>query len=67
MAYSKSNYSGFFSKGGFGDKLIGAGKGLAGILDNPLVQAGVSALAPEIGAGLTLASKAGILQKIKNG
>jgi hypothetical protein len=66
MAYSKSNYSGFFSKGGFGDKLIGAGKGLAGILDNPLVQAGVSALAPEIGAGLTLASKAGILQKIKD-
>jgi hypothetical protein len=66
MAYSKSNYSGFFSKGGFGDRLIGAGKGLAGILDNPLVQAGVSALAPEIGAGLSMASKAGILQKIKD-
>ena len=66
MAYSKSNYSGFFSKGGFGDRLIGAGKGLAGILDNPLVQAGVSALAPEIGAGLAVASKAGILQKIKD-
>ena len=65
MAYSKSNYSGFFTKG-FGDKLIGAGKGLAGILDNPLVQAGVSALAPEIGVGLTMASKAGILQKIKD-
>ena len=65
MAYSKSNYSGFFTKG-FGDKLIGAGKGLAGILDNPLVQAGVSAIAPEIGAGLTVASKSGILQKIKN-
>jgi hypothetical protein len=27
MAYSKSNYSGFFTKG-FGDKLIGAGKGV---------------------------------------
>jgi len=66
MAYSKSNYSGFFGKG-FGDKLIGAGKGLAGILDNPLVQAGVTALAPEIGAGLALASRSGILQKIKNG
>ena len=66
MAYSKSNYSGFFTKG-FGDKLIGAGKGLAGILDNPLVQAGVSAIAPEIGAGLAVASKSGILQKIKNG
>jgi hypothetical protein len=66
MAYSKSNYSGFFSKGGFGDKLIGAGKGLAGFLDNPLVQGGISVLAPEIGAGLTLASKAGILQKIKD-
>lgn len=65
MAYSKSNYSGFFTKG-FGDRLIGAGKGLAGILDNSLVQAGVSALAPEIGAGLAMASKAGILQKIKN-
>ena len=65
MAYSKSNYSGFFTKG-FGDKLIGAGKGLAGILDNPLVQAGVSAIAPEIGAGLAVASKSGILQKIKN-
>jgi len=66
MAYSKSNYSGFFSKGGFGDKLIGAGKGLAGFLDNPLVQTGISALAPEIGAGLAVASKAGILQKIKD-
>jgi len=65
MAYSKSNYSGFFTKG-FGDKLIGAGKGLAGILENPLVQAGVSAIAPEIGAGLAVASKSGILQKIKN-
>ena len=65
MAYSKSNYSGFFTKG-FGDKLIGAGKGLAGILDNPLVQTGISALAPEIGAGLAVASKAGILQKIKD-
>jgi prepilin-type N-terminal cleavage/methylation domain-containing protein len=29
-------------------------------------QAGVSALAPEIGAGLAMASKAGIIQKIKN-
>jgi hypothetical protein len=65
MAYSKSNYSGFFSKG-FGDRLIGAGKGLAGILDNPLVQGGISVLAPEVGAGLAMASKAGILQKIKN-
>ena len=64
MAYSKSNYSGFFTKG-FGEKLIGAGKGLAGILDSPLVQAGVSALAPEIGAGLAMASKSGILQNIK--
>ena len=66
MAYSKSNYSGFFSKGNIGDRLLGTGKGLAGFLDNPLVQTGISALAPEIGAGLAVASKAGILQKIKD-
>ena len=65
MVFSKNNRSSFFSKGNY-DKLIGASKGLAGILDNGLVQTAVTALAPEIGAGLTAASRAGLLQKIKN-
>jgi hypothetical protein len=65
MVFSKNNRSSFFSKGNY-EKLIGASKGIASVLDNGLVQAGITALAPEIGAGLSAASRAGLLQKIKN-
>jgi hypothetical protein len=63
--FGKNTFSGFLGKGGFGDKLIGAGKGLARVLDEPIVQAGISAFAPEVGAGLAAAKKFGLLEKIK--
>jgi hypothetical protein len=62
---SKGSNSPFLGKG-FGDRLLGFAKGSAGFLDNGLVQAGLSALAPEVGAVVTAASKAGLLQKVKN-
>jgi len=63
--FGKNNFSGFLGKG-FSDKLVGAGKGLARFLDEPLVQAGITAFAPELGAGLASAKKLGILERIKN-
>ena len=63
--FGKNNFSGFLGKGGLGSKLIGAGKGLAHILDNPIVGAGLSVLAPEVGAGLATAKKYGLLEKFK--
>ena len=58
---TKGNYSGFLGKGSFG-----AAKGMVSFLDNGIVQAGISALAPEVGGVITAASRAGLLQKIKN-
>lgn len=55
----------FFGKNG-GDKLIGAAKGIGRVLDEPLFQAAVMGLAPEVGAGLVGAKRAGILEKIKH-
>lgn len=49
---------------GSGDRLIGAIKGGARALENPLVQFGVSALAPEVGLGLMAAKKSGLLKAI---
>ena len=63
--FGKNTFSGFLGKG-FGNKLIGAGKGLARVLDEPLVQAGISAIAPEIGAGLATAKRLGVLEKLKH-
>ena len=63
--FGKNTFSGFLGKG-FGNKLIGAGKGLAKVLDEPLVQAGISAIAPEIGAGLATAKRLGVLEKLKH-
>ncbi len=62
--FGKNNFSGFFGKG-FNDKLIGAGKGLGRFLDDPIVGAAVSILAPEVGAGLAAAKRIGLLEKMK--
>ena len=62
--FHKNDHSSFFGKG-FGSKLIGAGKGLARFLDEPIVHAGISALAPEVGVGLAAAKKYGLLEKLK--
>ena len=63
--FLKGNQAPYFSKG-FGQQLIGAGKQVAGILDNPLVQAGVGVLAPEIAVGLAAAKKYGLLERVKH-
>jgi hypothetical protein len=64
MFFSKNNLGRMFSKDNT-NKLIGAGKGIARFLDNDLVNAGVTAVAPELGIGLAAARKSGILQKLK--
>ena len=63
--FGKNIHSAFLGKG-FGHKLIGAGKGLAGLLDEPIVQAGVSALSPEIALGYGALKRTGLLEKIKH-
>ena len=63
--YDKSNHIPYFGKN-ISAKLIGGVKGLARVLDEPLVQSGVTLLAPEIGAGLAVAKKVGLLEKLKH-
>ena len=63
--FGKNTHSGFLGKG-FGEKLIGAGKSLASVLDHPLVGAGITALAPELGAAIGTAKKFGLLEKLKH-
>ena len=63
--FGKSNFSGFLGKG-MGGKLIGAGKALAHVLDEPIVQAGIASFAPEVGAALAGAKRYGLLEKLKH-
>ena len=63
--FDKSSVSRFFSKD-LGHKILGASKGLAKILDEPVVQAGLGVVAPELGAGLGVAKRIGLLEKVKN-
>ena len=63
--FDKGSISRFFSKD-LGSKLIGGAKGLARVLDEPVVQAGLSSIAPELGAGLGAAKRIGLLEKVKN-
>ena len=64
--FGKNTFSGFLGKENY-DKLIGAGKGLAGLLDEPMVQASVSALAPEIAIGYGALKRTGLLENFKHG
>lgn len=66
MFYNKNNSHGGFLGKGFGGKLIGAGKAAASFFDNNMVNAGVTALSPELGLALGAARKAGILEKLKH-
>ena len=63
--FDKSSVSRFFSKD-LGHKILGASKGLARVLDEPVIQAGISSLAPELGVGLGVAKRIGLLEKVKN-
>ena len=63
--FTKGSVSHFFSKD-LGSKLIGGAKGLARVLDEPVVQSGISAAHPELGAALGVAKRSGFLEKVKN-
>lgn len=62
--YFKGNSHGLMKKGGYSDKLMGAIKTGARLADDPYVQFGVGVLNPELGAGLALAKKSGLLKTI---
>lgn len=62
--YFKGNSLGLMKKGGYSDKLMGAIKTGARLAEDPYVQFGVGVLNPEIGAGLALAKKSGLLKSI---
>jgi hypothetical protein len=64
--YSKDNQVPFFHKGSISQKLLGGVKGLARVLDEPVVQSGIGLISPEIGAGLAVAKRTGLLEKVKN-
>jgi hypothetical protein len=51
---------------GSGDRLFGAIKGGAAILDNPAVQFGIGLLAPELAGPAALAKKSGLLKAISS-
>lgn len=62
--YQKGNSKGLLGKKGtYENRLMGAIKYGGEVLSNPFVQAGVTALNPEIGGALMLAKKAGLLKK----
>jgi hypothetical protein len=63
--YEKSNHVPFFGKGITG-KIIGGVKGLARLADEPLVQSAVGLVAPEVAAGLAVAKRTGLLEKLKH-
>ena len=63
--YSKTVSQRFFNKG-VGQKNLGGIKGAASLLDEPIVQTGISMFAPEIGVPLATAKRLGVLEKVKN-
>lgn len=60
----KGNYS--VARKGSGSRLMGAIKGGAMVLDNPLVQFGIGLASPEVAGGLTLAKKSGLLKALSS-
>ena len=62
--YFKGNSLGLMKKGDYSNKLMGAIKTGARLADDPYVQFGIGVLNPELGAGLALAKKSGLLKTI---
>jgi len=63
--YSKNNYTQMMGKkGDLSSRLHGGVKSMARFASDPYVQFGTAVFAPEIGAGLALAKKTGVLQKL---
>lgn len=66
MIFGKNSFSGFLGKGNLANNLLGAGKTLGKLLDEPIIHAGITAIAPEIGAGIAAAKKFGLLERLKH-
>ena len=64
--FSKAFCNGFGDSKGWGDKLLGAGKGLARILDEPVVQGAISTLIPEVAPAYGAIKATRLLEKAKN-
>ena len=62
--YDKADHIPYLGKN-LSAKLMGGVKGIARVLDEPLVQSGDALIAPEVAAGLAVAKRAGILEKLK--
>lgn len=63
----KGNYQPMLGKkGDYTAKLLGGIKGLARIAEDPVTQFGLGVIAPELGGGLALAKKTGLLKKIQD-
>ena len=60
----KGNY--VSARKGSGNRLMGAIKGGAQVLDNPMVQFGIGLASPEVAGGLALAKKSGLLKAISS-
>jgi hypothetical protein len=60
----KGSYS--VARKGSGSRLMGAIKGGAMVLDNPLVQFGIGMAAPEVAGGLYAAKKSGLLKALSS-
>jgi hypothetical protein len=63
--YVKGDNTGFFGKGGLGNKLIGGAKFAAGVLDTPLAEIIAAGINPELGVGLHAVRSSGILERLK--
>ena len=64
--FSKGSHNGFGDAKGWGEKLLGGGKGLARILDEPVVQGAISSLIPEVAPAYGALKATGLLEKAKN-
>jgi hypothetical protein len=61
----KGNYQSLIGKkGDYAGRFMSGVKGVARLADDPFVQFGVAALAPEVAGGLALAKKTGLLKKV---
>jgi hypothetical protein len=61
--FKKGDSRGLMKKGTYENRLLGAVKYGKDTLSDPLVIGGITALQPEIGLGLALAKKGGLLKK----
>lgn len=62
--FDKSAHTSFFKKG-VGKSALGIAKGTIRMLDDGMVQGVLSTIVPEVGVPVVVASKLGLLEKIK--